>query len=185
MYEESPELVHQLLYRVLQSNLPFHCGKDNDSPHASLHQVPPLHPIGWQNMIPAWNSNRSVPLIPWKLWRHKQELGNFPANLLKILIRQYYREGLTICCKHQLFPELNFCHQSDFFTLLRSVPPQQDPRKIAYILIELAFSMEIFFFFRYIFTNINIYYFQVFLFCKKKSNSTLLCIYIYIYIYIK
>ena len=46
VYEESPELVHQLLYRVLQSNLPFHCDKDNDSPHASLHQVPPLHPIG-------------------------------------------------------------------------------------------------------------------------------------------
>ena len=58
-------------------------------------------------------------------------------------LRRNYRERVTHCCKHQLLL-LNFCHQSAFFTLLRSVPPKQDPRKIAYILIELAFSTEIF-----------------------------------------
>ena len=61
-------------------------------------------------------------------------------------LRRNYRERVTHCCKHQLLL-LNFCHQSGFFTLLRSVPPKQDPRKIAYILIKLAFSTEIFLFF--------------------------------------
>ena len=59
-------------------------------------------------------------------------------------LRRNYRERVThYCCKHQLLL-LNLCHQSGFFTLLKSVPPKQDPRKIAYILIELAFSTEIF-----------------------------------------
>ena len=70
-------------------------------------------------------------------------IGNFLANLWRMPLSHNYRERVTYCWKHQLLL-LNFCHQSGFYTLLRPVPPKQEPRKIAYILIELAFSAEIF-----------------------------------------
>ena len=72
-------------------------------------------------------------------------------------LRRNYRERITHSCKYQLLL-LNFCDQSGFFTLLSSVPPKQDPRKIVNMLIELAFSSQnIFFFVKHLFTNINIY----------------------------
>ena len=85
-------------------------------------------------------------------------IRNFPANLWRMPLRRNYRERVTHCCKHPLLL-LIFCHQSGFFTLLSSVPPKQDPRKIVNMLIELAFSSQnIFFFFvKHLFTNINIY----------------------------
>ena len=59
-------------------------------------------------------------------------------------LRRIYREGAADTNRLSL---LNVCHQSGTFNSFWSVPPKQDLRKIAYILIELAFSTEIFFFF--------------------------------------
>ena len=161
MYKENQELVLQLLQRVLQSNSPFDCGKDKDAPHATFHQKPPLSPIDWEERIPAWHSRRSVSLILQKFGATSKN-----SEIFHQIFEEYDLDAITgrvlQTGANTVSPELNFFHQSYFFTLLRSVRPKQDPRKIIYILIEVAFSMEIFFFFffaKYIFTNINIYSF--------------------------
>ena len=78
-------------------------------------------------------------------------------------------------CKHQQFL-LNVCHESDFLHFYWSVPPEQELRKIAYILIGLAFSTEIFFFFCKLHIYSYLYIFTLYIFTVSKYISNIFSI---------
>ena len=74
-------------------------------------------------------------------------IWEFAGRLLKVATQQMHLQGDRVhAANTSLLFVLSDINQA-FFNSFWSVPPKQDLRKIAFILIELAFSTEIFFFF--------------------------------------
>ena len=87
MSEESPELVRLLLRGVLQSNLPFDCGEDKETPTIIALKAT-LIPNSSRGNDYRLALKKVGPSDTLKTLAPQVRIGNFPANLCRMPLKR-------------------------------------------------------------------------------------------------